>query len=90
MLDYTLWFENVIFLNRNLCIFQQFIIVGLFGGQDDSLIRLPETFEARYVRLNIEQFSSFPCLRLDYIGCRKEACSGMFSLKSVIFCDIYK
>ncbi|XP_014661399.1 PREDICTED: uncharacterized protein LOC106804646 [Priapulus caudatus] len=55
---------------------QQYIVVGLIDGDDSQPIRLPEVFEGRYVRLVIEQYNAFPCLRLDYIGCRKASCTA--------------
>lgn len=53
---------------------QQYVIVGLIDGHDNSPIKLPEVFEARYIRLIVEQFNAYPCVRLDYIGCQKSTC----------------
>ena len=46
----------------------------VLDGASMSVMNLPTPLEARYLRLNLVNFTSNPCMRLELMGCQKQTC----------------
>lgn len=43
-----------------------------------SILNLPLPIEARYVRFKIQDYSNYPCLKLEVMGCSRLECKSFF------------
>ena len=46
----------------------------VLDGASMSVMNLPTPIEARYLRLNLVNFTNSPCMRLELMGCQKQTC----------------
>ncbi len=46
----------------------------VLDGASMSIMNLPIPIEARYMRLNLVNFTANPCMRLELMGCQKQTC----------------
>lgn len=46
----------------------------VLDGASMSIMNLPTPIEARYLRLNMVNFTNQPCMRLELMGCQKQSC----------------
>ena len=46
----------------------------VLDGASMSVMNLPTPIEARYLRLNLVNFTNNPCMRLELMGCQKQTC----------------
>ena len=51
----------------------------VLDGSSMSVMNLPTPIEARYLRLNLVNYTSNPCMRVEVQGCQKQ---GRNSIKS--------
>lgn len=49
----------------------------VLDGASMSVMNLPQAIEARYLRLNIFNYTNNPCLRLEVMGCQKQSCNDV-------------
>ena len=46
----------------------------VLDGSSMSVMNLPTPIEARYLRLNLVNFTGNPCMRLELMGCQNQTC----------------
>ena len=72
----------------------------VLDGTSMSIMNLPTPIEARFLRLNLVNFTNFPCMRLELMGCQKRSCNDIgkehalkkyeqFILNTSCFCTMY-
>ena len=49
----------------------------VLDGASMSVMNLPLPIEARYLRLNILNYTEAPCMRLELMGCQKQSCNDI-------------
>ena len=49
----------------------------VLDGASTSIMNLPVPIEARYLRLNINAFENNPCMKIELVGCQKQACNDV-------------
>ena len=49
----------------------------VLDGTSMSIMNLPTPIEARFLRLNLVNFTNFPCMRLELMGCQKRSCNDI-------------
>ena len=49
----------------------------VLDGASMSVMNLPQAIEARYLRLNLMNYTSNPCMRLELMGCQKQSCNDV-------------
>jgi hypothetical protein len=49
----------------------------VLDGSSMSIMNLPQPIEARYLRLNLFNYTEAPCLRLELMGCQKQSCQDV-------------
>ena len=49
----------------------------VLDGASTSIMNLPVPIEARYLRLNILNFENNPCMKIELVGCQKQACNDV-------------
>ena len=49
----------------------------VLDGSSMSVMNLPQPIEARYLRLNLVNFTENPCMRLELMGCQKITCNDV-------------
>lgn len=42
-----------------------------------SIMNLPQPIEARFLRVNLVNFTGHPCIRLELMGCQKQDCNDI-------------
>ena len=49
----------------------------VLDGASMSIMNLPQAIEARYLRINLVNFTNNPCIRLELMGCQKQSCNDI-------------
>jgi hypothetical protein len=49
----------------------------VFDGCSMTVMNLPTPIEARYLTLNIVNYTANPCMRLEVMGCQKQSCNDV-------------
>ena len=49
----------------------------VLDGSSMSVMNLPTPIEARYLRLNLVNYTSNPCMRVEVQGCQKQSCNDV-------------
>ena len=63
----------------------------VLDGTSMSIMNLPTPIEARFLRLNLVNFTNFPCMRLELMGCQKRSCNDIDECleDKVSYCNFY-
>ena len=64
-----------LFLNRNID--RSPVEFRVLDGASMSVMNLPQPIEARYLRLNLMNYTANPCMRLELMGCQKQSCNDV-------------
>lgn len=49
----------------------------VLDGASMSIMNLPQPIEARFLRVNLVNFTGHPCVRLELMGCQKQDCNDI-------------